>query len=411
MSESEHTSNNGAKDMFVSATNESEEETWNQEPPSEPSNMTNPGSSLPHDPDHPMTDEQCNEARWQENEQKLSQIMAAIQTLGAMASAGSNPTPAPQVPTYDSNQARNNIKFNKPQIFNSNPRHAANFLSECDLYLSRRNYSKQDKVIFALTYMQQGTANAFRLHFQSKASKQGYETYEEFKALFKKVFLTSDQKGEAMAKINCLQQMGLADTYINDFKMLVEQAALQGDMAIVQYFLKGLNKNLTKTIFSMTEAPQDIEGWYELASKMDNRWHYMIALLGQNLHGTYTSNNYQHYERELPLGEPMDLSQVKIAKLTLAERLRCIREGCCFYCRELGHMTDKCPAKNRKGATTTTWVATVKEEKKPERAKPPVAKAPMTVSACVAAIRVAMEGAADKDMDTVLEELARQGFA
>lgn len=358
-----------------------------------------------------MSDEQRNEARWEENERKLSQIMAAIQTLGATASAGSNPTSAPQVPTYDSNQARDNIKFNKPQIFNGDPRHAANFLSECDLYLSGGNYSEQDKVIFALTYMQQGTANAFRLHFQSKASKQGYGTYEEFKALFRKAFLTSDQKGEAMAKINRLQQTGSADAYINDFKMLVEQAALQDDMAIVQYFLKGLNKNLTKTIFSTTEAPKDIEGWYELASKMDNRWRYMTALLGQNSRGTYTSKNYQHYERELPPGEPMDLSQVKIAKLTPAERLRCIREGRCFYCRELGHMTDKCPAKNRKGATTTTRVAAVKEEKKLETAKPPAVKAPMTVSARVAAIRTAMEGAADEDMDTVLEELARQGFA
>jgi hypothetical protein len=179
--------------------------------------MTNPGSSQPHDPDHPMTDEQRNEARWQDNERKLNQIMAAIQTLGATASAGSNPTPTPQVPTYDSNQARDNIKFNKPQIFNGDPRHAANFLSECDLYLSGGNYSEQDKVIFALTYMQQGTANAFRLHFQSKASKQGYGTYEEFKTLFRKAFLTSDQKGEAMAKINRLQQTGSADAYINDF--------------------------------------------------------------------------------------------------------------------------------------------------------------------------------------------------
>jgi hypothetical protein len=107
----------------------------------------------------------------------------------------------------------------------------------------------------------------------------------------------------------------------------------------------------------------------------------------------------------------MDLSQVKIAKLTPAKRLRCIREGCCFYCRELGHMMDKCPAKNRKGATTTTWVAAVKEEKKPEMSKPPVAKAPITVSVRVAAIRAAMEGAADEDMNTVLEELTHQGFA
>jgi hypothetical protein len=278
-SESEHTSNNGTNDTFGSAKNKSEEEIQNQEPPSEPSNLTNPGSSLPHNPDHLMMDEQCNEARWQENKQKLSQIMAAIQILGATASAGSNPTSALQVPTYDSNQAHDNIKFNKLQIFNGDPRHAANFLSECDLYLSRGNYSEQDKVIFVLTYMQQGTANAFRLHFQSKASKQSYGTYEEFKALFRKAFLTSDQKDEAMAKINRLQQTGSADAYINDFKMLVEQAALQDDMAIVQYFLKGLNKNLTKTIFSTTEAPKDIEGWYELASKMDNRWRLLESRL------------------------------------------------------------------------------------------------------------------------------------
>ena len=40
---------------------------------------------------------------------------------------------------------------------------------------------------------------------------------------------------------------------------------------------------------------------------------------------------------------PMDIGNVKLKKLTNAERNQCRKEGRCFGCREKGHVADKRP--------------------------------------------------------------------
>jgi len=39
---------------------------------------------------------------------------------------------------------------------------------------------------------------------------------------------------------------------------------------------------------------------------------------------------------------PMDLSTIKVSKLTPEERQRCMREGVCLRCREKGHLAKDC---------------------------------------------------------------------
>jgi len=44
---------------------------------------------------------------------------------------------------------------------------------------------------------------------------------------------------------------------------------------------------------------------------------------------------------------PMDLSTIKVSKLTPEERQRCMREGLCLRCREKGHLAKDCPKGQR----------------------------------------------------------------
>lgn len=44
---------------------------------------------------------------------------------------------------------------------------------------------------------------------------------------------------------------------------------------------------------------------------------------------------------------PMDISSIKVEKLTPDERQRCMREGLCLRCREKGHMAKDCPKGQR----------------------------------------------------------------
>lgn len=40
---------------------------------------------------------------------------------------------------------------------------------------------------------------------------------------------------------------------------------------------------------------------------------------------------------------PMDITNIRLAKLTSEERKRCMREGLCLRCREKGHLAKDCP--------------------------------------------------------------------
>lgn len=44
---------------------------------------------------------------------------------------------------------------------------------------------------------------------------------------------------------------------------------------------------------------------------------------------------------------PMDISSIKVQKLTPEERQRCMREGLCLRCREKGHLAKDCPKGQR----------------------------------------------------------------
>ena len=39
----------------------------------------------------------------------------------------------------------------------------------------------------------------------------------------------------------------------------------------------------------------------------------------------------------------MDVDVIKVGKLTTEECKKCIEKGLCFHCRELGHLSTKCP--------------------------------------------------------------------
>jgi len=44
---------------------------------------------------------------------------------------------------------------------------------------------------------------------------------------------------------------------------------------------------------------------------------------------------------------PMDLSTIKVSKLTPEARQRCMREGLCLRCREKSHLAKDCPKDQR----------------------------------------------------------------
>ena len=63
-------------------------------------------------------------------------------------------------------------------------------------------------------------------------------------------------------------------------------------------------------------------------------------------YGNYESRN--HYQHKPQNNDPMDLETIKHMKLTSEEKERLKKAGACFFCREKGHISSRCPKKNDK---------------------------------------------------------------
>ncbi|GAB0493809.1 hypothetical protein MMPV_005095 [Pyropia vietnamensis] len=59
--------------------------------------------------------------------------------------------------------------------------------------------------------------------------------------------------------------------------------------------------------------------------------------------GTRRISNHEVAATSAGIPVPMDLSSVKVVKLTPEERQRCMREGLCLRCRQKGHLAKDCP--------------------------------------------------------------------
>ena len=271
---------------------------------------------------------------------------------------------------------------------------ARHFVMDCDMYLDMNAHvynTDARKIIYVLSHMRTGTAAAFKEYTVHQAQTKGYPSYQEFKESFQQAFMSSDVKGQAMDKLTKLKQTGRADDYVNRFRMLAARAEITDQEAMLRYFIKGLRPKLANTISKQSTFPSNMEGWYTLAQTLDNHERRFQAILGNTW-------NYNYKANHTPAAEPMDVDRVKtatIGRLSPAELEEYKKKGLCFYCKEQGHMKNKCP-KWLKKQTKVQAVATQPKEEKH------VATAVTSgASARVAAIRKIMEGAGEEEKEKV----------
>ena len=148
------------------------------------------------------------------------------------------------------------------------------FIQSCSAYLNLNTEifnSNKKKILFVLSYMTEGTAEAWKEVYMDK--KNGaYGLYPTFIDVLKKAFSAADTEGKAWAQLRHLRQgKDGVDKYITQFRILAGRAKLTDDKTLVEYFIEGINTWILQKIFAQNPLPAMINDWYTSATKFDSQ--------------------------------------------------------------------------------------------------------------------------------------------
>ena len=129
--------------------------------------------------------------------------------------AGGSATAAKMKPTK--------LKIGTPAEYDGDHETALSWLNSVRAYvlINKEVYDNDDKrVVFALSHMKKGVAQAWASDYFEQAMAQQpvtFGTFDKFIENFKKVFTPIDSVGSAIAKLRTLSQRGPVEEYISEF--------------------------------------------------------------------------------------------------------------------------------------------------------------------------------------------------
>src|SRR5271168_1707646 len=249
------------------------------------------------------------------------------------------------------------IRIWLPTPFDGTRENLVSFINECALYCDL-NVAIYDtdlkKVIFMLSYMKGGTAQAWKESFITVAIAKvpaDYGTIKDFLKELRTAFDLADSEGEARAKISKLRQgKDSVDEYISQFRVLAGKAKITDNKNLIEYFMEGINQGILTKIFALETLPTKIDNWYIKASKFDAAYRRLQEINERKKGGPSTTTPKRQFTpRYTPTTSSKDPNAMEvdriittIDRLTTEQREKHIRENCCFNCHRVGHRVDKC---------------------------------------------------------------------
>ena len=138
----------------------------------------------------------------------------------------------------------------------------------------------------------------------------------------------------------------------------------------IKRFSWGLKDNVHRQVLSQDKEPRTMVEWQEAAQ---GEVHKIRKIIGAGLdfcskqkpcdHGLFQTGQTQHLNLPRPTLNnngivlmEVDATQTRapFAKLTDKERIQFRKEGCCFRCRQKGHMAWECPGRPSNSPTLST---------------------------------------------------------
>jgi Zinc knuckle len=154
-----------------------------------------------------------------------------------------------------------------------------------------------------------------------------------------------NEKQNAQNKLETIYQDTTVSAYHARFIPLMSRSGYNEE-ALTKFFYKGL-KEAIKNLMINIERPETVEGLLEVALNLESR--ILARIEERKSLGTRDKTNTKDtsYGRE----------SSKVGKLSEEERKKCMKEGRCFLCKQIGHMANACPKKvatTKKGTTDDT---------------------------------------------------------
>ena len=258
------------------------------------------------------------------------------------------------------------LRIGTPEGFDGSYEKSQHWLHAVQFYLlvNKAVYDNDDKQIaFALSYMTKGSALTWAATFrQSAISGTSFSlgTFTDFVTKFNSTFKHHNVTGNAISWLSTKHMIKNTKNnsyspslteYISTFKNHVALANISDANVLIGYFSAGIPPPLMCCIMPMDTVPSTIDEWCKKAIAFQTQWERADDIAKRNTkasHQTYHSFlNSSNSKTHDP--DTMVVNTIRVSKLTLEERKRCVEKKLCFCCRKPSYLSTACPAFTQKG--------------------------------------------------------------
>ena len=242
------------------------------------------------------------------------------------------------------------VKINLPKAFDGSRDKFRKFLQTAEIYLGINKKVYDDdlkKIGFILSFMTEGQAEAWANQFVEEAWTQHPGPDLDLGTYSRKYWRPHSplQFPWQCSKQNEESQNEIWWQHRQTFATLLSESCLDKKLAvIVNIFREKLPVKLQSKIMNLKTPPNDLDGWYKWAKKIDNTAKWTCAILGKTQQNSKTNKTGTGPYYFFPQWE-CDPNAMDIDDLSLEERYKLMKEGKCFHCRKTGHLTKDCPDK------------------------------------------------------------------
>ena len=217
---------------------------------------------------------------------------------------------------------------NKPVAFSGKPGTVEAWCSLMDFYV--RLSDPDDACSIACTFLDGEAFDWWKVCSQTTA----VPNWESFRSALIRRFSPLNKTQVARDKLHSWRQIKDVGTFNRTFLSVLLDIPDITEAEKIDRYTRGLKRDIWQALCLKTYS--DVE------SLMTDALRVEAAKAGASTHLGGTS------ARPSTTGViPMEISSIKVEKLTPEERQRCMREGLCLRCREKGHMAKDCPKGQR----------------------------------------------------------------
>ena len=167
-------------------------------------------------------------------------------------------------------------------------------------------------------------------------------------------FTDSAEEENAFAALQKLElKNNDADTYINHFVELAEKAQWGLDApGTIRLFHNGLPVNMHRAICRYQRLPRDMEEWFTATREECRHYNDMeVSIRPRGGAGNISTRQNRLRGLDVPKQQKrkdpnaMEVNAIKMGRLSDKEKAKLLKEGRCFCCKKMGHLSRNCPDK------------------------------------------------------------------